>query len=184
MIELVAVDPGVDQRRLQTLAGDLTRILQVHAQVREGMLDISCARNEQRMQYHSTTILSRLDSVAPGNGSRLVGIAAVDLFVPIFTFVFGEAQIGGRCAVASFYRLQEQLYGLPPDEERLRERLTKETVHELGHTFGLPHCDQWDCVMHSSHSVELVDVKSAAFCPVCGRTVQEALKGEHVLQNG
>jgi hypothetical protein len=57
---------------------------------------------------------------------RLLGVAAVDLFVPIFTVVFGEAQVGGACALASFYRLSEEHYGLPPDESKLRERLAKE----------------------------------------------------------
>jgi archaemetzincin len=56
----------------------------------------------------------------------------------------------------------------------MRERLVKEAVHELGHTFGLRHCDDWRCVMTSSHGVERLDVKSAEFCFLCGRVVAGA----------
>jgi archaemetzincin len=174
MIEVVAVGEGVESRRLNLLATELARIFRVPCHVRGGVVDLSTTRDAAREQYHSTAILSRLRCIAPDSRTRVLGIAAVDLFVPIFTFVFGEAEIGGNCALASLYRLHEELYGLPANEERLRERLIKEAVHELGHTFGLRHCDHWHCVMASSHSVELVDVKSAEFCEECARLVYAA----------
>ncbi len=171
MIELVAVGAGVGPNRLEALAGELERIFRTPCRVLDGVLDVKFAHNAARGQYHSTTILERLEATSSNGKSRLLGVTAVDLFVPIFTFVFGEAQVGGKCALASLYRLAEEHYGLPADEGKLRERLTKEAVHELGHTFGLRHCEDWQCVMASSHSVELVDVKLAEFCGGCGRVV-------------
>jgi predicted Zn-dependent protease len=53
----------------------------------------------------------------------------------------------------------------------LRDRLVKEAVHELGHTFGLRHCADWRCVMSSSYGVERLDVKGADFCPRCRKPV-------------
>jgi len=174
MIELVAVGADVGTDRLEALARELGRIFRTACRVHAGAMDARFAHDAARGQYHSTAILERLQAM-PGNGhSRLLGIAAVDLFVPIFTFVFGEAQLEGHCALASTYRLEEGHYGLPADEGKLRERLTKEAVHELGHTFGLRHCEDWQCVMASSHSVELVDVKSAEFCGECARLVRGA----------
>ena len=169
MIELVAVGEGAGPERLGRLAADLERRFRTSCRVRDDGLDAKFAHNAARGQYHATAILERLQALAPDKQSRLLGVAAVDLFVPIFTFVFGEAQLEGNCAVASLYRLQEEHYGLPADERKLRERLFKEATHELGHTFGLRHCDDWQCVMASSHSVELVDVKSAEFCGDCAR---------------
>jgi archaemetzincin len=104
-------------------------------------------------------------------GARLLAVTSVDLYVPVLTFVFGEAQLTGSCAVVSLHRLREEFYGLPPREDLMRERLVKEAVHELGHTFGLRHCDDWRCVMTSSHAVERLDVKSAEFCFLCSRIV-------------
>src|SRR5262249_45197761 len=99
--------------------------------------------------------------------ARILGVTSCDLFVPVLTFVFGEAQLDGNCATVSFARLKEEAYGLPPREGLLRERLLKEAVHELGHTFGLRHCADGRCVMTSSHAVERLDVKSAEFCAGC-----------------
>ena len=171
MIEVVAVGEGVEPDRLDALAAELARIFRASCKVREGALDVKFARDAARGQYHATAILERMVSIN-GSRGRLLGITAVDLFVPIFTFVFGEAQVGGNCALASFYRLGEEHYGLPPDERKLRGRLVKEAAHELGHTFGLRHCDDWRCVMASSHSVERVDVKAAEFCEECRRVLQ------------
>ena len=172
MIELVAVGEGVGPDRLGALARELARIFRTSCRVRDGVMDLKFAHNAARGQYHSTAILEGLQATCSNGKSRLLGVTAVDLFVPIFTFVFGEAQLEGNCAVASLYRLSEEHYGLPADEGKLRERLVKEAVHELGHTFGLRHCEDWQCVMASSHSVEMVDVKTAEFCGECVRVVR------------
>ena len=103
--------------------------------------------------------------------ARVLGVTACDLYVPVLTFVFGEAQLDGNCAVVSLARLQEEFYGMPPRDDLLRERLVKEAAHELGHTFGLRHCADWRCVMASSHAVERLDVKGAEFCGACRKPV-------------
>jgi archaemetzincin len=174
MIQLVAVGGAVQPCRLNALALELTRIFRMPCQVRTGLIDPAPARDDFRQQYRSTMILESLRALNPPNSTLLLGVAAVDLFVPIFTFVFGEAEVDGHCALASTYRLEEERYGLPANEEKLRERLTKEAVHELGHTFGLRHCDHWQCVMSSSHSVELVDVKQAEFCEDCAELLRKS----------
>jgi len=91
----------------------------------------------------------------------------VDLFVPVLTYVFGEAQLDGKAAVVSTFRLREEFFGLDADPKLERTRLLKEAIHELGHTFGLIHCRNYDCVMHSSTSVEEVDLKPTDFCEDC-----------------
>jgi archaemetzincin len=45
--------------------------------------------------------------------------------------------------------------------------LAKEALHELGHTQGLRHCDNWRCAMASSHAVERLDLKEAQYCRHC-----------------
>jgi len=114
--------------------------------------------------------LQRLERASDPD-ARILGVTAWDLYVPVLTFVFGEAQLDGNCAVVSTARLGEEFYGLPPRADVLRDRLLKEAVHELGHTFGLRHCNDWRCVMSSSHGVERLDVKSADFCPACKKPV-------------
>ena len=103
----------------------------------------------------------------PGSRGRLLGVAAVDLYIPILTFVFGEAQMGGPCAVVSAHRLRQEFYGLQPDPELFRQRIIKEAVHEVGHTLNLTHCEDYRCVMASSHAVEWIDIKEGTLCAAC-----------------
>jgi archaemetzincin len=156
---------------LDQLAAALARVFHVSCHVRTETLDAGFAFEPVRNQFHSTAILQRLQALPCPEGTCLLGITGLDLFVPVLTFVFGEAQLQGRCALVSLHRLREEFYGLPPNNHLLQERLVKEAVHELGHNFGLRHCDDWECVMASTHAVERLDVKSAGFCADCWRRI-------------
>jgi archaemetzincin len=125
----------------------------------------------ERQQYSSTQILAALAARQAPSSRRLLGIISADLYIPILTFVFGEAQLNGSCAIASTFRLRQEFYGLPADPNRLLSRLAKESTHELGHILGLRHCDNVECVMAPSHSIEWVDLKKARFCPSCSEVV-------------
>ena len=96
----------------------------------------------------------------------------VDLFIPVLTHVFGEAQLDGCAALVSAYRLDNQLYGLPPNRDLLFQRLCKEAIHELGHTYNLLHCHNQTCVMMSSTYVEDIDLKSHQFCDRCLKSLR------------
>ncbi|MFP3870470.1 MAG: archaemetzincin family Zn-dependent metalloprotease [Syntrophobacteria bacterium] len=118
-----------------------------------------------RQQYNSQLILKRLCEVFPPDALKILGVTHVDLFSPIFAYVFGEAQFRGKCAVVSTYRLHGNpaTAGCPP----LVDRLEKEALHELGHTFGLRHCADPNCVMHYSVGLACADRKFPFFCPAC-----------------
>jgi archaemetzincin len=171
VIQLLGIEVRADV--LAELAVQLAPIFRMACQVRPERLEVSFARDRFRNQHYSTAILQAMQPLVEP-GARLLAVTSVDLYVPVLTFVFGEAQLSGGCAVVSLHRLREEFYGLPAREELMRERLVKEAVHELGHTFGLRHCDDWRCVMTSSHGVERLDVKGAEFCFLCGRVVAGA----------
>ena len=152
LIPLASVNGDLGLDRLEHLAATLARTFRTPCRIRPETCDISFSLDQQRQQYYSTAILQRLERVADPD-ARVLGVTACDLFVPVLTFVFGEAQLDGNCAVVSGARLREEFYGMPPREDLLRERLIKEAAHELGHTFGLRHCADWRCVMASSHAV-------------------------------
>ena len=81
---------------------------------------------------------------------------------------FGQAQFDGPVAIVSLCRLHQEFYGLPAQKKLLRERTVKETLHELGHTFGLVHCSDSKCAMSLATHIELVDSKSEKYCARCG----------------
>ncbi|MBI2956758.1 MAG: archaemetzincin family Zn-dependent metalloprotease [Acidobacteria bacterium] len=177
----VGRDRGGEELRLDqldVLAAALARVFHLSCHVRPEPLEADFALDPVRGQYHSTAILRALAEVEGGEQTRLLGVTAHDLYIPVLTFVFGEAQLGGRCAVVSLHRLREEFYGLPPDAQRLQERLAKEAIHELAHTFGLRHCDDWRCVMASSHSVERLDLKGVEFCLGCCQVYERALASQ------
>jgi archaemetzincin len=163
--------PGLND--LEHLAAALARTFRTPCRIRPETLEVSFSLDARRQQYYSTAIIQRLERVADPD-ARVLGVTDCDLFVPVLTFVFGEAQLDGNCAVVSTARLHEEFYGLPARVELLRERLVKEASHELGHTFGLRHCADWRCVMTSSHAVERLDVKGAGFCRACQKPVLES----------
>ena len=120
------------------------------------------AYDPRRKQWSSSRILAWL--ARAGLEGRVLGVTDVDLFIPILTFVFGEAQLGGQAAVVSMARLQEPGFR---DDRIVLERLAKESVHEVGHVFGLLHCDTPGCVMGRSASVRDVDKKRGELCRSC-----------------
>lgn len=135
---------------------------------RKAVLDFGATFDANHIQYNSTQILQLLlNSNKIQNDSKAIILTDLDLFVPILTYVFGEAELNGRAAVASSHRLHSEYYGLPKNEQLLQTRITKEVIHELGHTFGLIHCKDYKCVMHSSTYVEDIDYKEFTFCESC-----------------
>lgn len=137
--------------------------------------DIDFALDKGRGQYHSTLILEELASRAPTSAIKVLAITDVDLFIPILTHVYGEAQLSGKACIISTCRLKE---GLPlmGTQETFSARVFKEAIHELGHTFNLLHCPDHDCIMHYCRSEDDVDRKSEELCRYCGILLEDALK--------
>jgi archaemetzincin len=111
----------------------------------------------------------------PDDALRVLGVTERDLFIPVLTFVFGHAQLGGRAAVVSLARLRQEFYGLEPNRQMLLDRARKEALHEAGHTFGLVHCPDRNCAMALSTRVQQIDEKRAAFCRVCTRQLSHGV---------
>ena len=156
---------------LHNLAPHLADAVRVPCEILPYSLDPGFAYHGERQQFHSSEILRRMQEYVSSESWRVLGVAAVDLYIPILTFVFGEAQMGGPCAVLSAHRLRQEFYGLPEDKDLLLQRLLKEAVHELGHTLDLTHCDDYSCVMAPSHAVEWIDLKESTLCQTCGGRV-------------
>jgi archaemetzincin len=110
-----------------------------------------------RDQYRADRLLGQARRATAG---RVLAITGVDLYMPGLNFVFGSA--GGRAAVVSIRRLRSGA-----DAALLEQRLLKEAWHELGHTFGLGHCEDPHCVMSFSNSLADTDRKSSQFCNAC-----------------
>jgi len=157
----------VDDSLLRDLCAAIPRSLPVTCEILPARLDPNPAYHIERQQYHSSQILERMQALVRPGEWRLLGVTDVDLYIPILKYVFGEAQMGGPCAVVSAHRLHQEFYGLDQDDALLGERLLKESVHELGHTLDLHHCQDYRCAMASSHAVEWIDLRESTLCESC-----------------
>jgi archaemetzincin len=135
---------------------------------------VDFAYDAARGQYASIPVLESVLARCPADAANILAVTARDLFLPVLTFVFGQAQLGGRAAVVSLARLRQEFYRLPADREIFLERAVKEALHESGHMFGLVHCADRGCAMSLSTGVRQIDSKNASFCAPCGARVRRA----------
>ncbi len=154
---------------LEKLAATLQSVLQCNIVVARPRYSLHSFLAQDRGQFNAIEILK---SVEQRQGPYQILYTSVDLFIPIFTFVFGLAKIGGRAAIISTHRLESRFYGLPENTDLLEERLHKETLHEFGHLLGLRHCANVQCVMAGSTSADELDVKSSEYCPQCRKIIK------------
>lgn len=130
-------------------------------------MDLTGFYDPGRRQYDGTKLLKAVDMLSPPDSVKNLGLFSVDLFIPILTYIFGQAYLGGRTGIVSTYRLKNELYGLRQDERLLRSRFKKVCIHELGHSFGLVHCHTPLCVMQPGTYVEDIDLKEQHLCNDC-----------------
>jgi len=171
VVQLLAAGK-LDRSLLRSLRTAIPRYLNVGCEILPIDFDVTPAYHPERQQYHSSEILQRMHSLVQPRDWRLVAITEVDLYIPILKYVFGEAQVGGPCALVSYHRLRQEFYGLDRDDDLLGERLLKECVHELGHTLGLHHCADYRCAMASAHAVEWIDLREVTLCQACQAQVE------------
>jgi len=159
----------------QVVRGPVERAFGVEVEIAPLPVELERAFSVQRNQLNSTTILKMLLADLPSGVSRVLALVDQDLFIPVLTYVFGEAQLNGTVAVASTFRLREpwQAGGAPGTV--LEARLVKTALHELGHTYGLRHCMHPRCVMTSAAGLEMLDEKAPAFCLACQGELRPAI---------
>ena len=129
-----------------------------------------------RKQYSSTLVLRESLILRPADSVKLLVLTEADIFIPMLSFVYGQAQLDGPAAVVSFARLRQEFYSLPPNRPLFLLRVRKETLHEIGHTFGLTHCHDPRCTMTLSTNVQQLDFKQAAFCDDCSLLLEESVQ--------
>jgi archaemetzincin len=160
---------------IEAVAEDIKRVFGFSSDTESVLQDLAFALDQNRNQYHSTLILDRLAAKRPMRAIRVIAITQVDLFIPILTHVYGEAQLGGTACIVSTYRLNEGRSGTNIARKYI-DRIVKEAIHELGHTFKLRHCPDHSCIMHYCRNEEDVDRKSDQLCRYCRIMLEDEIK--------
>ncbi len=163
----------LDKRILYSIQKELEERFNVAIDIGRPLDEPVYAYHKGKKQYHSTKILKRIYKLKLTGYDRILGIVDVDLYVPERTFVFGEANIKKKVAIISLTRLRQEFYNLPGNFTLLKKRIIIESVHEIGHTLGLHHCTNNNCVMFLSRTLNDSDQKGPDFCPDCKKKTEE-----------
>jgi len=160
---------------VKSIAGHILGYLHLDALILPPMERPAYAYNERRHQYDAGVIITAMESLSFPQCDKIVGIVDLDLFIPIFVHVFGEARQGGRAALVSIYRLKPPA---SPSQESLNlqmERAAKVALHELCHLYDLHHCMDRLCLMHFSGGLEDLDQSPLYLCRYCSLYLRDAL---------
>ncbi|MFC1816119.1 archaemetzincin family Zn-dependent metalloprotease [Thermodesulfobacteriota bacterium] len=160
---------------LKAIAANILGYLHIDTDIASPLEYPNYAYDKGRLQYNAGTILSAFESIPFHDYEKVIGVLDVDLFVPILTYVFGEARQGGKCALVSLHRLKRNLDGSTSSRSLLLERAAKVALHELGHLFNLIHCEDERCLMHFSGGIKDLDKTPPYFCRYCSVYLRDAL---------
>ncbi|MCP4574886.1 MAG: zinc metallopeptidase [Deltaproteobacteria bacterium] len=160
---------------LKVIAAHISGYLNLHATVLPPLEHPFYALDRERLQYNVAAILKQLEPMQFKGVSKVVGVLSVDLFVPLFTHVFGEARQGGKVALVSLFRLKQGAPEHSPLSPQVLEREAKVALHELCHLYNLHHCDDRKCLMHFSGGLEDLDSMPLYFCRYCSKFFRDAV---------
>jgi len=171
----------VPDAALQGVAAYIRTHLNLAAHILPSFQNPTYAYDQKRGQYNAATILKAFKSMTFDESlDKVIGIMNVDLFIPIFTHVLGEANEGGRYALASLYRLGKATDRLSASMDQIIERLVKVAIHELGHLFNMAHCLNKHCLMHYSGNLADLDTTSLTFCDYCSEFLAYSIRRERL----
>lgn len=162
----------IEYALVNKLASQLVSFFSVGVDILQGTKIPPEAFNQQRSQYYSTVILSKLELLKSAPEEKMMGLVDEDLYVPSRNFVIGEADPTGKSAVVSLFRLKRENYEMLDEEKVLYSRMLKETIHLIGRLWGFEDCRNPKCVMYVTDNVLEVDRKGTKFCDHCIRKVR------------
>ena len=123
--------------------------------------------------YNAKLVLDYLITAKPGRYDKVIGITHRDISANNHNNsdrgVIGLSYLGGEACIISTHRFgSEKLSG-----GRYERRLSKASLHELGHTLGLAHCENTPfCFMTDARGqVKTIDSEEIILCGNCKRLI-------------
>lgn len=156
----------VDDIAVSVAAAHIQMVFKLPVDVEPGLECPEYTVLQARCQYNAAGLVEFLAKGLTRHTLRL-GLTGEDISLPFLTYVYGEAQIGGKAGVISTCRLGMTKKGAAVKKSKMYERLAKVSVHETGHLLGLLHCSRPECVMNFSAGLDHLDRLTLAFCSGC-----------------
>jgi archaemetzincin len=174
---IIGVVPVGDVPELapKVIAAHIVGFLKLAAEILAPAQPPAAAFDANHGRYNAARILSCFESGPYDKYDKVIGVFNVDLFIPTFAYVFGEAKQGGKHALVSLFRLAKEKEGHSQPSAALYERAAKVALHELGHLYNLTHCEDKSCLMHYSGGLADLDYIPLYFCRYCNTYFKDAL---------
>ncbi|MGD2028299.1 MAG: archaemetzincin family Zn-dependent metalloprotease [Desulfobacterales bacterium] len=165
----------VPEIALKVIAAHISGYFNLSVQILPPLEHPEYAFDKRRFQYNAGIIIKAFESKRFTDYDKVIGVLNADLFIPIFTHVFGEAKQGGKFALVSMFRLGKDPDGSPSPSSLIYERAAKVALHELGHLFNLLHCREKKCLMHFSGGIQDLDETPIYLCRYCSTFFKDRL---------
>jgi archaemetzincin len=169
-ITVIPVGP-VEEPIIDSLVSGLPKVFGITVEKGSPIGRPHYAYNEKRRQYLVEAILLKLAQIRDSVGGRVLGVTEVDMYRQEGRAVFGHADRGKKVAAVSIRRLQDEYYGLSGNVEKLKERVLKEGIRQLGYTYGLEGCSNPLCAMFHKHRLFDLDIGRPFLCPTCKQAI-------------
>lgn len=154
---------------LNTIKYEITNHIPYEKVVREQKINLPDSYDPVKKQYNADSFFSETEA---SEHDSLLLVADTDMYLGPMDYVFGHYK--GKSGIVSLRRIDPS-WDDRDDPQTFRNRLINESVHQLGHTFGLSHCKK-KCVMKNVSDVIDVDRRSIGFCPACSKTLEKHFK--------
>ncbi len=118
------------------------------------------------LRYRADTLIQFLSNETK-NGHKTIGLTNKDICTKKGQYtdwgIFGLGYCPGKSCVVSSFRLTQI---------NIKEQLFKVVIHELGHTFSLPHCPNKSCFMRDAEGGNPLN-EETSFCTKCTKVLKE-----------
>lgn len=169
-VVLVELGPPLPPDLVDAIEQALRDELQVEVVRHERIRLPKAAYYAKRKRYRADALLDHLLTLVPDAPptTRVLGLTTVDISTTKGEHydwgIFGLGLVPGQAAVISSHRLKRGA----KDRQQLRFRVANTAVHEVGHTFGLPHCPEARCPMQDAEGgIENTDSSTGHLGPGC-----------------
>jgi archaemetzincin len=181
----------ISRNVIRYLAKNLSSIFVTDVKVSRHFVIPTTLFNENKNQYDGKKLLKFITENMTLKEVKSINLALFDrdLFIGSLDYAFGLASPFPKISVISILRLHPHFQkdyftgglkkrkagrfplfvrNLSSQEKTLYyNRILKEAIHGIGHTMGLTHCSQEECIMHPSDNIRDIDSKQTVFCKIC-----------------
>lgn len=122
-----------------------------------------------RKRWRAEKLLEALDADKPAGAWRIVAVTGAEISTTKGDIrdwgIAGLGNIGGPSCVVSTYLYKKH----SKTKAVLERRFADVTVHELGHTLGMDHCETAGCVMSDAKGKAMAsaDASTSQYCESC-----------------